>query len=123
MNTDTQTAIPATDNESYGFWGTMGGFASVAWPLAMTAVARATGHPLDEARGFLDSRFGRHFANDVQSEQHCGATLADAITRTVATWMERTTKGHHASTYGIPRGLPQLAGFLIHCTIGEHDPL
>ena len=40
-NTNTHNDIPATENESWGFWGTMGGYASVAWPIAMTAIAEA----------------------------------------------------------------------------------
>ena len=43
--------IPATRNEGWGFWGTMGGHASIAWPLAMQAIAAA-----------LHQR-GRHFIN------------------------------------------------------------
>lgn len=39
----TNTNIPATRNEGWGFWGTMGGHACIAWPLAMTAVTDATG--------------------------------------------------------------------------------
>lgn len=50
----TNTHIPATRNEGWGFWGTMGGHACIAWPLAMTAVADATGKDLDIVRGFLE---------------------------------------------------------------------
>ena len=32
------TALPASQNESFGFWGTMGGYACLAWPLAMQAM-------------------------------------------------------------------------------------
>ena len=35
--------IPATCNEAWGFWGTMNEHAAAAWPLAMTAIADATG--------------------------------------------------------------------------------
>ncbi len=34
------STIPATRNEAWGFWGTMGGHASIAWPLVMHAIAR-----------------------------------------------------------------------------------
>ena len=60
MTTDT---IPATQNDAWGFWGTMNEHASAAWPLAMTAISDATGQPLESVRIFLDSRFGRHFFN------------------------------------------------------------
>ena len=60
MNTNQQ--IPATQNEAWGFWGTMNEHASAAWPLAMTAISDATSQPLESVRLFLDSRHGRHFA-------------------------------------------------------------
>jgi hypothetical protein len=65
MNTTTQ--IPATQNDAWGFWGTMNEHASAAWPLAMTAISDATSQPLESVRVFLDSRHGRHFADDVQN--------------------------------------------------------
>ena len=37
------TQIPATENTAWGFWGTLGEQAEAAWPLAMTAIAAATG--------------------------------------------------------------------------------
>ena len=40
MNTSQQ--IPATQNEAWGFWGTMNEHASAAWPLAMNAISDAT---------------------------------------------------------------------------------
>jgi hypothetical protein len=65
MNTTKQ--IPATQNEAWGFWGTMNEHASAAWPLAMIAISDATSQPLESVRIFLDSRHGRHFADDVQN--------------------------------------------------------
>jgi hypothetical protein len=119
MNTSTQTHIPATENESWGFWGTMGGYASVAWPLAMTAIAEATGQPLEDVRAFLDSRAGRHFADEVCGHQYHGQALPDAITTTVAAWMRMTIKRRIAIDYGIPSGLPYLTGFVIHAKIND----
>jgi len=54
MNTNQQ--MPATQNDAWGFWGTMNEHASIAWPLAMTAVSDATSQPLESVRVFLDSR-------------------------------------------------------------------
>ena len=119
MNTNTQANIPATENESWGFWGTMGGYASVAWPLAMVAIAEATGQPLADVRAFLDSKAGRHFADEVCGHQVHGQALPDAITTTVAAWMRMTIKRRTAIDYGIPHGLPYLTGFVIHAAI--HD--
>jgi hypothetical protein len=119
MSTNTDTAIPATQNESWGFWGTMRGYASVAWPLAMTAIAEATGESLDAVRAFLDSKAGRHFADEVSGHQYHGQALPDAITTTVAAWMRMTIKRRTAIDYGIPQGLPYLTGFVMHAAI--HD--
>jgi hypothetical protein len=75
----TTNQIPATQNDAWGFWGTMKEHASAAWPLAMTAVSVATSQPLDSVRTFLDSRHGRHFADDVQNGLYQGQALQDAI--------------------------------------------
>jgi hypothetical protein len=47
--------------------------------LAMTAISDATSQPLESVRIFLDSRHGRHFADDVQNGLYRGQALADAI--------------------------------------------
>jgi len=77
MNTNQQ--MPATQNEAWGFWGTMNEHANAAWPLAMTAISDATNQPLESVLVFLDSRHGRHFADDVLNQLHAGRDLADAI--------------------------------------------
>jgi len=76
----TNTTIPATQNEAWGFWGTMNEHATVAWPLAMNAVSDATGQPLDSVRTFLNSRHGRHFADEVQNGLFRGQPLATRST-------------------------------------------
>jgi hypothetical protein len=119
MSTNTHTAIPATQNESWGFWGTMRGYASVAWPLAMTAIADATGQPLEDVRAFLDSKSGRHFADEVHGHHYHGHALPEAIANTVAAWMRMTIKRRTAIDYGIPHGLPYLTGFVIHAKIND----
>ena len=117
MNTTTQ--IPATQNESWGFYGTMNEQAEAAWPLAMTAISDATCQPLESVRTFLDSRHGRHFADDVQNGLYAGAALADAIEQATARWMGWTIGRSTSKQYGIPKGLPYLTGFVIHCEITE----
>ena len=117
MNTTTQ--IPATQNDAWGFWGTMGEPATTAWPLAMTAIADATGESLQSVRIFLDSRHGRHFADDVQNAMYRGVPLADAINAATQQWMGWTIGRQTSKDYGIPRGLPYLTGFVIHCAIAE----
>ena len=115
----TTTQIPATQNNTWGFWGTMGEHAAAAWPLAMTAIADATGESLESVRIFLDSRHGRHFADDVQNGLHRGQTLADAINAATQQWMGWTIGRQTSKDYGIPRGLPYLTGFVIHCAIAD----
>ncbi len=63
------TLLPA-NNEEWGFWGTIRQHAdaTTAWPLAMQAIGAATRCPDWAVRDFLDSRFGRHFADEVTNE-------------------------------------------------------
>ena len=119
MNTTTQ--IPASQNDTWGFYGTMNEQAEAAWPLAMTAISEATAEPLESVRTFLDSRHGRHFADDVQNGLYAGATLADAIEQATARWMGWTIGRSTSREYGIPKGLPYLTGFVIHCEIVEES--
>jgi hypothetical protein len=113
-------AIPATQNESWGFYGTMDKHAAAAWPLAMDAVAEATGKNFDAVRCFLDSRHGRHFADAVRSGLFYGDALADAIAAAVKKWMDWRIDWQTAKRYDIHQGAPYLTEFVIHCEIVEH---
>ena len=115
----TNPTILPTDNEAWGFWGTMGERATAAWPIAFTAIHDATGTDPDSVRAFLDSRHGRHFADEVSNHLHAGATLPDAIARATATWMGWRIGRRTSRETGIPAGLPYLTGFVIHCAISE----
>ncbi|WP_337072662.1 hypothetical protein [Aeromonas veronii] len=117
----TTNQIPATQNDNWGFWGTMNEHASAAWPLAMVAISDATSQPLESVRTFLDSRHGRHFADDVQNGLYEGKALADAINAATQRWMGGTIGRQTSKQYGIPRGLPYLTGFVIHCEIVEES--
>jgi hypothetical protein len=113
------TTIPATRNEAWGFWGTMNKHAQAAWPIAMSAISHTTCQPLESVRAFLDSRHGRHFADDVLNQMLVGNDIAQAIDAAVARWMGWTIGRQTARDYGIPRGLPYLTGFVIHCEITQ----
>ena len=115
----TTTHIPATQNEAWGFWGTMSEHAEAAWPMAMVAISDATGQPLESVRTFLDSRHGRHFADDVHNGLFAGANLKDAIEQATQRWMGWTIGRLTSKQHGIPKGLPYLTGFVIHCEIVE----
>ena len=117
----TTRQIPATQNETWGFWGTMNEDASAAWPLAMAAIADATGEPLESVRIFLDSSHGRHFADEVRNGLHEEQTLADAIHAATQRWMDWKIGRQTSKQHGIPQGLPYLTGFVIHCAIVEES--
>ena len=117
----TTNQIPATQNDAWGFFGTMDEHAAAAWPLAMTGISNATGQPLDAVRIFLDSRHGRHFADDVQNGLYQGQALQDAINAATQRWMGWTIGRQTSKDYGIPRGLPYLTGFVIHSEITDES--
>ena len=119
MNTTTQ--IPTPTVTDWGFYGSMNEQAEAAWPLAMAAISDATCQPLESVRTFLDSRHGRHFADDVQNGLYSGATLADAINAATRRWMSWTIGRSTSKQYDIPKGLPYLTGFVIHCEIVEES--
>ena len=119
MNTNTNTSIPATQNEDWGFWGTMQDKAPAAWAIALPAIAQITGCTPDAVRAFLDSRHGRHFADEVQNHLYVGKDLAQAVQAATQKWMGWSIGRHTAKDFGIPRGLPYLTGFVIHCEISE----
>ena len=114
MNT---TDLPATQNTDWGFWGTISNSADAdtAWPLAMLAIRKATAQPLESVRAFLDSRQGRYFADEVQNELSSGKALPDAINAATACFMGWRIDPDTSYRYGIPRGLPYLTGFVMHC--------
>ena len=115
----THPTIPSSQNEAWGFVGTLHKDAEAAWPIAMTAISDATSQPLESVRCFLDSRHGRHFADDVLNGLLTGLTLTDAIHAATQRWMGWTIGRRTRKDYGIPRGLPYLTGFVIHCEIAE----
>lgn len=118
---NTTTHIPTTQNEEWGFFGTLNDNAQAAWPIAMTAISDATCQPLESVRTFLDSRHGRHFADDVLNQMLVGNNIEQAIRAAVARWMDWTIGRVTSRDYGIPRGLPYLTGFVIHCEIAEEE--
>lgn len=117
--THAHTDMPATRNEAYGFWGTMHEHAATAWPLAIITIAETTSESYDTVRAFLDSRHGRHFADDVRDRLHVGDRLDDAVRFATARWMAWTINCRTSREYDIPRGLPYLHGMVIHCGIAE----
>ncbi|MGE5536055.1 MAG: hypothetical protein ACM3W7_11130 [Acidobacteriota bacterium] len=108
-----------TNNEAWGFWGTIRHHAdpAEAWPAAFSAIAASTGCADEGVREFLDSRHGRHFADDVANGLLEGRSLADAIDAAIERWMTWTIDRRTSRETGIPRGLPYLVGFVTDCEI------
>ncbi|MFA7585610.1 MAG: hypothetical protein WCY11_05345 [Novosphingobium sp.] len=114
----TDKALP-TRNEAWGFYGATAGFtdADAAWAFAFPAVAEVTAASAEAVREFLDSRHGRHFADDVHNAIHDGLDLDAAIHAAIARWMGWTIDRNTARETGIPKGLPYLTGFVTHFAI------
>ena len=114
----TQSPLP-TQNQAWGFFGSTANFADAdtAWSIAFPAVAKATGASAEGVRDFLDSRYGRHFADEVHNGLHAGLGLAGAIDAAITRWMGWTISRTISRETGIPKGLPYLTGFVNHCEI------
>jgi hypothetical protein len=108
-----------TNNTAWGFWGTIGHQVEpeAAWPIAMQAVTSATGCADFAVRDFLDSRHGRHFADDVANGLFGGHDLPSSIAAAVDRWMTWTIGRQLSRKTGIPCGLPYLVGLVTDCEI------
>ncbi len=111
--------IPASENESWGFWGTMGGYASIAWPIAMKQISKITGEPLESVRTFLDSRHGRHFADTVQDAFLRSPDMRQAVALATEKWMSWPVGRTIQRDYGVPKELPYLTGFVIQSAMDQ----
>lgn len=113
------TNVLPTRNTEWGFFGTIGHHADAqtAWPLAMIAIAEATGCPATAVRDFLDSPSGRHFADDVTNGLALNMSLEAAIKTAATVWMSWRIDRRTERDIGIPRGLPYLTGFVAHFEI------
>ena len=83
----------------------------------MAAIVDATGCTPHEVRAFLDSRHGRHFADDVANALVEGGPLAEAIAAATTKWMGWRIGPRTAGETGIPQGLPYLTGVVMHAAI------
>lgn len=102
-----------TENEGYGFYGTMAldGCADNAWDVAMTAIVTETGAEPAHVRAFLDSQWGRHFADDVHCElQH--ASLDQAVAAAMARWQGWTLGRRTRRELGISTPMRYLDGMV-----------
>ena len=109
----TNSTLP-TANQAWGFYGTSSAFADAdtAWAIAFPAITKVTVSSAEGVRDFLDSRHGRHFADDVHNGIHTGLGLERAIDAAITRWMGWKIDRNTAREHGIPKGLPYLTGFV-----------
>ena len=113
------TTILPTRNEAHGFFGTMqlaGADPMQSWTAASAMIAAETDDSAEAVRDFLDTRHGRHFADDVVSDlakagpEHLEAAIEAAIAR----WQGWRIGRRTFRDEGIPAGLPYLTGWVTH---------
>jgi hypothetical protein len=117
-----EVAIPitlSTTNPDWGFFGAIRHHADSeqSWTLAMHAVGKATGCSEPAVRTFLDSRHGRHFADEVANGLADGTTLEIAIAKAISLWQNWRINRRTSREIGIPHGLPFLTGLVVHFEI------
>jgi hypothetical protein len=121
------TTIQPTRNEAWGFFGTMqtaGADPMQAWSAASAMIAAETEVTPEGGRDFLDSREGRHFADDVVSElaKAGPGKLEEAIEAAIARWQGWRNSRTTSRKTGIPQGLPWLTGLANHYAIMAELP-
>ena len=94
------SAVLASKNQDRGFFGRIRHHAEPhpAWALAMEAIGNATACSDEAARDFLDSRYGRHLADEVVNALVGRLELPAAIDSAVARWMRRRTAASRTSS-------------------------
>jgi len=84
----------------------------------MKAIGNATACSDEAAQHFLDSRYGRHIANEVVSRLELPAAIDSAVAR----WMRRRIDSRIQDELGITEGLPYLTGFVcMHEALRERN--
>jgi hypothetical protein len=87
------------------------------WLIA-AAIRADSADELIGIRDFLDSRIGRHFADDVVGALQCGAADTEtAITSVIRKWQGWRISRQIQRDDGIPTGLPYLTGWVQHFAI------
>ena len=115
-------------NEDYGFFRTLtvcpqrDRRSPEVWALASRMIAEAIGADSEDEmigiRNFLDSRMGRHFADDVVSNMTgCNIGLEPAITSAIRRWQDWRISRQTEREEGIPAGLPYLTGWVQHFAV------
>ncbi|MFC3875210.1 hypothetical protein [Neisseria musculi] len=102
--------IPATQNEGYGFYGTIALYHNPQefWTLAVTEICRVTGEHEEDVAVFLDSRHGRHFADEVYNVLGGGLDNRAAVAAAVDKWNAWTFGRRLSGETGLPQNTPYL---------------
>ena len=131
MTPRAQIAMPTilpSRNEDHGFFGTVtlcpkrDRRSAEVWTLASRLIAAAICADSAEERigirDFLDSRMGRHFADDVTDALKGGAPDSEtAIEAAIRTWQDWRINRETERDDGIPAGLPYLTGWVQHFAV------
>ncbi|PVZ48629.1 hypothetical protein [Thalassobacter stenotrophicus] len=123
----THPCLPSR-NEDYGFFRTLtvcperDRRSAEVWNLASRLIAEAIGASSEDEmigiRDFLDSRIGRHFADDVVGNMTgCNIGLEPAIASAIRRWQGWRINRKTEYEAGIPAGLPYLTGWVQHFVI------
>jgi hypothetical protein len=123
----THPCLPSR-NEDYGFFRTMtvcpqrDRRSAEVWNLASRLIAEAIGASSEDEmigiRDFLDSRIGRHFADDVVGNMAgCNIGLEPAIGSAIRRWQDWRIDRKTERDHGIPAGLPYLTGWVQHFAV------
>jgi hypothetical protein len=126
--------ILPTRNTDYGFYGTItttplrDRTSDAFWALASARIAAAADCTRDVemegVRDFLESRMGRHFADEVINRMARGTGAQQALDETVDSWCRQRISHATERHEGIPAGLPALVGWVQHfaiCAEAEGD--
>ncbi|ATX64584.1 hypothetical protein BG454_01005 [Roseinatronobacter bogoriensis subsp. barguzinensis] len=124
----TTPAILPSRNPDHGFFGTLTTCPErdrrsvEVWVLAATLIAKAIRATTEEEmigiRDFLDSRMGRHFADDVVGNMvGCKIDSETAIKSAIRRWQDWRISRQTERDEGIPEGLPYLTGWVQHFAV------
>ena len=116
MNDLTHDNILPTENEGYGFYGTVWDHvedADAVWADAMLQIHEATNKSHKAVRAFLDSKYGRKFADTLISNLSAfSVDIDEAISLAIDKWMDHKVGLFESRATGIPKGQPALPGYI-----------
>jgi hypothetical protein len=124
----TTPAILPSRNEDYGFFRTLtvcpqrDRRSAEVWTLASRLIAKAIRADSEDEmigiRDFLDSRIGRHFADEVVGNMiGCNSELEPAIAAAIRRWQSWRIDRATERSEGIPAGLPYLTAWVQHFAV------